>query len=231
MMRAIPLVLVAGVVVAAAGTGRLTVESVPLGNGVVRFTVVNTYSAALTAYAGTTVALVTQPDGRVLRVTRDWYRDSVRWPNERPILPGQEFSKPFGGRGDSVTVTFRAGVFADGATYGDQEYVRRIVHRRRVALDANAAVMAAVDAGVAARLSVAEMGLRLRQVEDAMLRASESEDWPEVRGIFSGARSRMYAVAEHGAKPEETFRVLAGFATEARKRLMDALTPTVEGER
>jgi len=93
----------------------------------------NASSSALTAYAWTSTYHGLTTDGKFAPdfITQHEITDAAFKPTVKPIVPGQELT--FQPSGLSPEFVFRAAVWADGTTYGDPVWIRRILHIREVA--------------------------------------------------------------------------------------------------
>jgi hypothetical protein len=109
--------------------GTLTTD----GQGHPILTVQNLYSAALTAYGYEAVALMTSRSGSTSLTKLSDLRDAALDPTMQPIPLNQTEQVRIAAK--SVRqVSFKAAVWADGATFGDPAWVQKLLQRRVVAL-------------------------------------------------------------------------------------------------
>jgi hypothetical protein len=126
-----------------------------LSDGRATVTIQNNSEAALSGLAITLTCNILPRSGSsrraLLAATRE-YRDSVIDPTWNSVPPNGRVTIITGAQGALNTIVqFRAGVFSDGSSFGDPDWVRMIVNRRSYTLRAIESALSALQGPIEGR--------------------------------------------------------------------------------
>jgi hypothetical protein len=146
-------------------------------------------SAAVPVDAFLVTVDASRPGGRPNRI----YYDSHIYDRRQPsILPGGSRTLPLPHLvgGPQPTAELRAAVFADGTTFGEEEWVKELLRRRQIMADRLQEVLALLEKISDQDLTKEQVVAALKQARGARIRMSATET-PEEQGleglVFYGA--------------------------------------------
>jgi len=141
--------------------------------GVVRFIMRNNYTEPMTAYVYEFSYII---DGHLVS-GRDG-RDAVTsGPNVKPIAPGGRAIgvHAMGPEFSNRQYTFRAAIFADGATVGDAACIQQIVQRRQYAIDNINDILVILRGAIADNIGLDALADQLKSQQDGRRAAADRD--------------------------------------------------------
>jgi hypothetical protein len=157
----------------------LVITVTPASTGAT-LTIKNASPNSLCAYVVTWTIRDTDSRGKPQMRARRLVRDSITHPAQRPVAPYQEVSIPVGAPDSPMPkVEVPAGIFANGAAFGDPSWTALIRQRRKVYLDVITAALGTVERAFEQHESidalVAALGVDLTSKRGAAQAAIEAD--------------------------------------------------------
>ena len=161
------------------------------------------------------------------------YYDTCLYPHELPITPGDSYEHqlPHAIGGPVPHAGLRAAVFADGTTFGDEEWVHELLRRRQIMADRLQEVITLLRSMSDKNLSKAQAIAILQQARAARMRASTGE-LPEEHAfecvVFDGAIGSFNAhdsADDNPYKVERKLRAMISTYTDSLALVQSAKPP------
>lgn len=222
MLKTLLFLSLTGLTSLVAQTESVTSSLVPVGDGSARFILRNNSAVAVTAYVVTWTYNISEASGKSHRRASRVLRDFVTRNTQPAIAPNGEVSIPVGLAGASnPVVKLQAGIFADGATFGDPQWVALLRQHRADYVQATDTALQELKDAIAQNIPTDRLVLQLQaslqqqraQALEAMradIQAAGNTDqlYDESTQAIKDANLKMIADEEKRACIQQVYRLV-----------------------